>query len=216
MPLVRRCRLASCRRVAMPKEIKMADLMPERTKDLKPASVAPATDWSGELVTRTGYAFHVRPAAPADEPALSDFFTHVDKEDLRFRFLSAVQKVGHDQLQALVGVDHERTENFLAIEAGAIEAGTGTILATAMLAADATMTHAEVAIAIRTDFKRRGISWTLLDHVARFAVAKGIKTLESIESRDNHAAIELERERGWTASACPGDSTVVVLRMTLA
>lgn len=166
--------------------------------------------WSTDLTTRSGYVFHVRSAEPSDEAALAAFFTHVDKEDLRFRFLSAIQKVGHDQLEALVTVDHHRTENFLAIEEG-----TGLILATAMLAADEALTNAEVAIAIRADFKRRGISWTLLDHVARFAVAKGIRTLESIESRDNHQAVELERERGWTASACPGDPSAMILRTTL-
>jgi len=167
-------------------------------------------DWSADLISRAGYHFHVRPAAPADEAALAEFFTHVDKEDLRFRFLSAVQKVGHDQLTALVSVDHTRTENFLAIESG-----TGLVIATAMLAADETMTNAEVAVAIRSDFKRGGISWTLVEHVVRFARSKGIKTLESVESRDNHQAIKLEREMGWSASPCPGDSTLIVLRMAL-
>ena len=170
----------------------------------------PTGDWSADLVTRSGHAFHVRPASPADEAALAEFFTHVDKEDLRFRFLTAVQKVGHDQLRALVTVDHNRTENFLAFEPR-----TGLMIATAMLAVDDTLTNAEIALAIRADFKRGGISWTLLDHVARFAVAKGVKTVESMESRDNHAAIALERERGWTASPCPGDPTVMVLRKTL-
>ncbi len=170
----------------------------------------PVEIWSADLTTRSGHAFHVRPAEPSDEAALADFFTHVDREDLRFRFLSAIQKVGHDQLDALVTVDHRRTENFLAIDPD-----TGLIIATAMLAADEALTNAEVAIAIRADFKRNGISWTLLDHVARFARAKGIKTLESMESRDNHQAIELERERGWIASSCPGDPTVMVLRVAL-
>lgn len=185
----------------------MVELVTERANANEQALVE---TWSADLVTRSGCAFHVRPAMPSDEAALAEFFTHVDKEDLRFRFLSAIQKVGHDQLQALVTVDHRRTENFLAIEPG-----TGLIIATAMLAADETLTNAEVAIAIRANFKRGGISWTLLDHVARFAAAKGIKTLESVESRDNHAAIALERERGWKASPCPGDPTVMVLRMTL-
>ncbi|WP_380784465.1 GNAT family N-acetyltransferase [Sphingomonas sp. R86520] len=188
----------------------MVELLRDRPSTTEPATTVPGDTWSADLVTRSGYAFHVRPAMPSDEMALGEFFTHVDKEDLRFRFLTAIQKVGHDQLQALVTVDHQRTENFLAIEPG-----TGLIIATAMLAADETLTNAEVAIAIRADFKRGGISWTLLDHVARFAVAKGIKTVESIESRDNHEAIELERERGWTASGCPGDPTVMVLRKTL-
>ncbi|WP_375394659.1 GNAT family N-acetyltransferase [uncultured Sphingomonas sp.] len=185
----------------------MAELVSERVNAAEQRPVAPVEAWSADLVTRSGYAFHVRPASPNDEAALAEFFTHVDKEDLRFRFLSAIQKVGHDQLKALVMVDHQRTENFLAIEPE-----TGLIVATAMLAADETLTNAEVAVAIRADFKRGGISWTLLDHVARFAVSKGIRTVESMESRDNHEAIELERERGWTASACPGDPTVMVLR----
>ena len=84
-----------------------------------------------------------------------------------------------------------------------------------MLAVDETMTNAEVAVAIRSDFKRSGISWTLVEHVVRFARSKGIKTLESVESRDNHQAIKLEREMGWSASPSPGDSAHIVLRMVL-
>jgi acetyltransferase len=84
-----------------------------------------------------------------------------------------------------------------------------------MLAADETMTNAEVAVAIRSDFKHGGISWTLVEHVARFARSKGIRTLEAVESRDNHQAIKLEREMGWSASPCPGDPMLIVLRMSL-
>ncbi|QCB44351.1 GNAT family N-acetyltransferase [Sphingomonas sp. PAMC26645] len=185
----------------------MVELVSERAGV---AHALSAVSWSANMTTRDGYVFHVRPASLADEPELGEFFEHVDKEDLRFRFLSAIHKVGHDQLRALVTVDHEHTENFLAFDPA-----TKGIVATAMLAADDSLTRAEVAIAIRTDFKRRGISWTLLDHVAAFARAKGIATLESIESRDNHQAIELERERGWIASTCPGDPASLMLRMTL-
>ena len=178
---------------------------------LDPGSPLHGSDANLELVARDGFRFHVRPATPSDEEALGELFAHVDQDDLRFRFLSAVRKVGHDQLKALVTVDHARTDNFLAIDADS-----GLIVATAMLAVDEALIHAEVAIAIRSDFKHRGISWTLLDHVARYATARGIMTLESMESRDNLQAIELEREMGWTASACPGDSTLIVLRKTLA
>ena len=113
-------------------------------------------------------------------------------------------------MHTLVNVDHPRTENFLAIEHQ-----TGLIIATAMLVCNQTLTSAEVAIAIHANFKQRGISWTLLDHIARFAVAKGITRLESIESRDNHEAIDLERERGWTASPFRDDPTLIVLRLAL-
>lgn len=170
----------------------------------------PAPCWDVDMVARGGFAFHVRPAGPADETALGAFFEGVAKEDLRFRFLSAIQKVGHSQLEPLVMVDHNSTENFLAIEPG-----TGRILATAMMAANKMMESAEVAIAIRSDFKRRGISWMLLEHVARFAASKGIRSLESVENRDNHQAIELERDMGWKATPCPGDSTLLILKTYL-
>ena len=173
-------------------------------------NVVPNGDWSAALSTREGFNFHVRSANPADEAALAEFFTHVTPEDLRFRFLTALRQVDHDRLVAMTHVDHKKTENFLAFEPGAT-----TIIATAMLAADEALEKAEVAIAIRSDYKHRGVSWTLLEHVARFAEAKGFKSIESIESRDNHAAIELEREMGFVALPCPGDPTLVIVRATL-
>lgn len=165
---------------------------------------------STTLITRSDYHFSVRPAQPGDDTVLTEFFTHVEKEDLRFRFLSPLNKVGPQLVASLTHVDHDRTENILAFDADG-----ETVIASAMLAADADGKRAEVAMAIRADYKRKGISWTLLEHVANLARAKGIETIESIEARDHHEAIEMEREMGFTASACPGDPTLVVLRATL-
>ena len=170
---------------------------------------ADRTRWSGDLTSRTGYHFHVRPINPTDEADLGCFFTHVTPDDLRFRFLSAVRIVPHQQLVVLSTMDHRRTENFLAIDPA-----TGVIIASAMIAADAALVTAEVAIAIRADFKHRGVSWTLLDHAARYAKDRGFKSLESIESRDNHNAIDLEREMGFKMLPCPGDETLCIVRAT--
>lgn len=162
------------------------------------------------LTTRSGFDFQVRRAEPTDSAALADFFAHVEKEDLRFRFLSALNTVGSQLLATMTNVDHDRTENILAFNADG-----KTIIASAMLAADTDGQRAEVAMAIRADHKRKGISWTLLEHVARLAKAKGYKALESIETRDHHEAIEMEREMGFTASMYPDDATLVVLRAQL-
>jgi GNAT superfamily N-acetyltransferase len=170
----------------------------------------PNDDWSGELTTRTGFRFHVRPVRPDDEAALGAFFTHVTPDDLRFRFLTGLKTVGHDRLVAMTTIDHRKTENFLAIIDGGAE-----IIATAMLACSESIDKGEVAIAIRSDFKGRGVSWELLAHIARYAEAKGVKTLESIENRENHAAIEMEREMGFVAGPYPGDSTLVLVQRKL-
>ena len=160
------------------------------------------------LTTQSGFEFTVRPAVPADEPALGEFFTHVAQDDLRFRFLSGCRTVSHGQLVSLTRSD-KQTENFLALAPG------GAVIASAMLACDTAMEKGEVAIAIRADYKRRGVGWELLEHVARYAEQAGIKTLESLESRENHAAIELEREMGFTVASCDMDPTLVTVRRSL-
>jgi len=168
------------------------------------------TDWSADLTARTGFTFHVRPATPDDEVALGAFFDQVTPEDLRFRFLSSVKAVGHERLAAMTRVDHRQTESFLAFEHDG-----GPIIATAMLACDAGLDTGEVAVSINAEYKNRGIGWELLAHLTRYAEAKGVKRLQSLENRSNRAAIQLERELGFTAVAYEGDSTLVMLQKTL-
>ena len=160
--------------------------------------------------TRTGFQFTVRPAQPADEEALGAFFERVTPEDMRFRFLTGLKTVGHDRLVAMTNVDHRQTENFLAFIGGETE-----IIATAMLACDAKMDVGEVAIAIRPEYKSKGVSWDLLSHVSSHAKDKGLTILQSIESRDSHAAIDMEREMGFTAASYPGDPTLVLVQKQL-
>jgi L-amino acid N-acyltransferase YncA len=168
----------------------------------------PDQDTIHALKTRTGFEFEVRAATAADEPLLAEFFTHVANDDLRFRFLSGQKSVSHDQLVMMTRHDRQ-TDNFLAMSLD------GTLIASAMLACDAARERGEVAISIRSDYKARGVGWELLSFVASYAEATGIRTLESIESRANHAAIELEREMGFTVTSCEGDPTLVVVRREL-
>ena len=168
-------------------------------------------DDSNQLITtRTGFRFAVRPVSLADETGLADFFAHVSRDDLRFRFLSGLKVVGHDRIVALAAVDHQATENFLAFDAES-----GAMIASGMLACDPALERGEVAIAIHEDYKRRGVAWELLAHIACFAEGKGVKVLESIESCENHAAIDLEREMGFTAMPYPGDASLVLVSRQL-
>ncbi|TNE40712.1 MAG: GNAT family N-acetyltransferase [Sphingomonadales bacterium] len=172
-------------------------------------AVPDAAEWERDLVTRSGYHFHVRPARGEDEEALDSFFTHVSPADLRFRFLTSVAHVPHDTITAMTHVDHRKTENFLAIDPD------GTVVGSAMIAADDKLEVAEVAVSIHEEYKGRGVGWMLLDHAAAYAKARGVKKLQCIESRDNHAAIELEREMGFTARACPGEPGLVLVESVL-
>ena len=176
------------------------------TAPLRPVGTAFAFD--DRLVTWTGLELTVRPVAPEDETKLADFFEQVTPEDRRFRFLSGVESVGHSFLERLTQVDHDRTEDFLAFDGD-------TLVASAMVAADPAGERAEVAISVRADYKDRGVGWTLLDFAARWAAAQEFQLIESIESRDNLKAIELEMEMGFTSTAYPGDPCLVLVQKKL-
>lgn len=163
-----------------------------------------------QLTTQSGIHLRIRPACPADETSLADFFTHVSPDDLRFRFLSGAETVRHEQLVALTRVDHVRTESFLAFDEA------GVLVATAMLACDVAMQTGEIAIVIRSDYKGKGLGWSMLAYVAGRAEAKGLQAIEAIESRQNRAALQVERELGFTIEDYPGDPTLSLVRRRLA
>ena len=176
--------------------------------DLDPQNLLP--QWSAQLETKGGLKLNVRPAAPEDEAEMTRFLQDVSPEDLRFRFLSAVGKVGHSLVRPLVEIDHERTENLLAFDSC-----DGRLVATAMIAADDKMEDAEVAIMVRPDLKGRGAGWSMLAHSCDYAKERGYKKVHSVELGDNSGVIALEKEMGFVASPCPGDASLTMLSKTL-
>ncbi|HWV13391.1 MAG TPA: GNAT family N-acetyltransferase, partial [Sphingobium sp.] len=167
--------------------------------------------WASDLVTEQGFRFHVRPVRADDEPAVASFFDQVSPEDLRFRFMSGLPKVRHEQIIMMTTVDYLRTISFLAFDDE--ESG---VVALAMLATDPDRSRAEIALATRADMKGKGISWTLLEHVLRYARAEGIETVESIECADHDAALRMERELGFVTIVDPDDPTIRVARKDMA
>jgi acetyltransferase len=163
-------------------------------------------EWSADLTTRDGVAMHVRPILPDDEDALADLFRHVTTEDLRFRFMTGLREVGRDRLVAMTQIDYWRTMHFLAF------APDGTAIASALLACEPDRERAELAVSVRSDFKGKGVSWTLVEHVVRYAEAEGIGTIESVESCENRAALGLEREAGFVTVPGSAVGSEVVLR----
>jgi GNAT superfamily N-acetyltransferase len=168
------------------------------------------SEQAGEAILTTwkDVTFRVRPFQPDDEGLLAEFFTHVSPDDRRFRFLADVSEVGPAHLQSLITVDHERSENFLAFDKGML-------IGSAMLAADAALERAEVAVSLRADYKNMGIGWALLDHLANYARRRNIRRIESVESRENRQALAVETDMGFKTKPFPGDPTLVLVSKDL-
>lgn len=175
---------------------------------LIPPAAKPVQGWT-HVTTRAGLILHIRPVKDDDEALISDFFAHVTPDELRFRFLSSVRVPGHACLVAMTRIDHDRTENFLAFD------DAGNMVASGMLAADQALERAEVAISVRAESKHKGVAWTLLEHVTAYARSRGIRVIESIEARENRAAIELEQEMGFVAHSVEGDPRLVRVSLSL-
>ena len=166
-------------------------------------------DTSVHLDTRSGLRITVRAATAADEAALSSLFDQVSQEDRRFRFFSAGDHVSHEQLDPLLHADHFRSESFLAFAEN-----TGDLVASAMLACDGKLDTAEVAVSIRDDYKGRGVGWALLGFLGDEAQHRGVRRVIAIEQRENHGAIEVERDRGFKPEPFEGDPSLVILSKT--
>jgi len=155
-----------------------------------------------EILARTqgGLDVRMRPATPADQAALSVFFAGLSPEDLRHRFLASLKTVDERQLARMTRNDGGPDITFLSCDAA-----DGAILAVATLATGLDAERAEVAVSVRSDLKGKGLSWSLLKHTLAHARAQGVRVVESIETADNHPALDLEREMGFTVRPVSDD-----------
>ncbi len=163
-----------------------------------------------EIRTRSGKMIAVRPVTPEDEPLLADFFDRVSDEDRRFRFLSAHNHLTHEQLVPMVEVDHFRTESFIAFDEAS-----DAVVGHALLACDNSLDTGEIAVSVCKNWRGMGVGWALLDVLADAATHRGLRRVISLEDRENHAAIELEREKGFTPHGVDGDPHIVMLEKLL-
>ena len=59
------------------------------------------------------------------------------------------------------------------------------------------------------------MGWSLLHHAVDLARERSIKRLQSIESRANRGAIEIEHALGFRSSDYDGDATLALLEIDL-
>ena len=163
-----------------------------------------------ELITSAalpdGTSLRLRPVRPEDEPLLIDLARHMNLEDLRMRFFTSMKSVPHHLAARLSQIDYDR-EMALIAEADAA------VLGVARFSADPDNQRAEFAIAIRSDWKRRGLGRLLMRHLIEVARRRGIGALFGDVLRENDAMLALCRALGFSVGAHPSD--LLALRVTL-
>jgi acetyltransferase len=172
-----------------------------------PADPAPSEQ---VLRLRDGVVLSVRSLVPDDASALVDLFDHLTPEDVRARFLVGLRALPPRLLERLSHPDRERELALAAFHPDL----SGSLCGVARLAIDADdRNRAEFAVAVRSDWKRRGLGRALLEALIRGARARGIGELRGEILGENAPMIALARKLGFAIAADPRDATLVIARL---
>jgi acetyltransferase len=158
---------------------------------------------------RDGTALRIRPLRPEDEPLLHDLAAHMTQEDLRLRFFTPVAGLTHTVAARLSQLDYDR-------ELALLAECERTALGIAHFFADPDKTRAEYAIAVRSDWKGRGVGYLLMTRLIDIAKRRGIGELVGEVLRENEPMLQMCRELAFVIVSDPADPSIALVRKRLA
>jgi acetyltransferase len=157
---------------------------------------------------REGTILRVRPLRPEDEPLLHDLAAHMSPEDLRLRFFTPVRGLTHPVAARLSQLDYDR-------EIGLLAEGGGIALGVAHFFADPDRLRAEYAIAVRSDWKGRGVGFLLMTRLIAIASQWGIGELVGEVLRENEPMLRMCSELGFVITPDLSNPPLVLVRKRL-
>jgi acetyltransferase len=184
-------------------------IAPARSPGLARLAIAPypkeleSTEW-----LREGTAVRLRPLRPEHERLLHDLAAHMSHEDLRLRFFTPVQGLSHGVAARLSQLDYDR-------ELALLAELDGMALGVAHFFADPDRLRAEYAIAVRSDWKGRGIGYLLMIRLIHIARQRGIGEPIGEVLRENQPMLLMFRELGFSTVSQPADPAIVRVKKIL-
>jgi acetyltransferase len=156
----------------------------------------------------------LRPIRPEDEPNHHALIARMNKEDLRYRFFSAVGELPHAQMARMTQIDYVREMAFVAVPADRPERET---LGVVRVVADADNDTAEYAILVRSDLKRQGLGRLLMEKMIRYCRGRGLRRVIGEVLAENVGMLLLAESVGFRRLRfVDGDVVEVVLDLTAA
>jgi acetyltransferase len=159
---------------------------------------------------RDGSVLALRPVRPEDEPLLEDLAAHMSPNDLRLRFFTPIRVLSHAVLARLSQIDYDR-EMALIARQGA----DGPALGVVRISADPDNRRAEFAIALRSDWKDRGLGHLLMSRIIEVARQRGISEIFGEVLRENEPMLRLARALDFKVNAHRLDAEVVLVERPL-
>jgi acetyltransferase len=142
---------------------------------------------------------------PEDEPLLHELAGHMSPDDLRLRFFTPFRGLTHAVAARLSQIDFDREMALLALH-------NGVLLGVAHFFADPDRQRAEYAIAVRTDWKGRGVGYLLMSRLIDIARQFGVGELIGEVLRENGPMLQMCLALGFTVEQDPEEVAVVRVR----
>ncbi|MGC9976113.1 MAG: GNAT family N-acetyltransferase [Syntrophales bacterium] len=144
--------------------------------------------------TMTGLQIFLRPVKITDEPLLKDFFYSLSDRSLHRRFMSWRTDIPHERLQDFVIIDYTKEVSILAI-VGSSE--NEIIVGLGQYGIDEATHTAEVALAVRDDYQKRGIGTQLLSYLTYLAKREGLLGFTAEVLVENNAMLQVFEKGGF-------------------
>ena len=162
------------------------DLIPE------PAGLRPGypQEYQQEVALRDGRRVLIRPILPSDAPELADAIKTADRDTLRSRFLGGPPRVTPKLLAHLTVVDYVQRFVLVAID---MATGRGVAIARYEPAGEGV---ADVAVAVRPEWRRLGLATVLVLLLAKAAAERGIYTFSASYLAENRPVAALVEDAG--------------------
>ncbi len=152
----------------------------------------------------------LRPLKPGDAALYPDFSTHITAEDARLRFFHPVSQPSPAMVRQFVDIDYARTMAF-----AAIDQDTGALLGVARLHCNQFRTHGEYAVIVRSDYKRRGLGWHLMQSILAWARAAGLERVHGQVFSYNQPMLKMCEKLGFIVTDDPSDRDIKVVTLHL-
>lgn len=167
-----------------------------------------------ELITLPdGLTLLLRPVRPEDEPAFQTLFSKLTPEEIRLRFLHAMQFLSHELAAYLTQIDYDREMALVLCEPVAQKESV--MYGMVRLAADPDNAHAEFDILIHRDMTGLGLGPMLVRRIIDYARNRGIGEIFGEVLAENRPMLRLCEAFGFKKKRDPEDPGVMIVSLDL-
>lgn len=168
---------------------------------------------SATWCSRDGRSLTIRPIRPEDAAALSEAFTHLTPEDVRWRFFTQLRALPPEQVVRMTQIDYDREMALVAVESR--PGKPDLLVGTSRLIRDPGQESGEFAVVTLPGWKGQGLASHLIRELLRWGGTQGIRTVIGQVLADNQPMLSFVRSLGFTLSRSAEDDEVMEARITL-